>query len=54
MHNDIKWIRDEVTEIKNFTQDHEKEHKGMFLKLMSIVVILTSAIAGMIAYFIKS
>jgi hypothetical protein len=53
MHTDVKWIKSSIQNGTNWMSKHDEEHKGMVMKLVAAVTILTGAVAAFFGGMVK-
>ena len=51
MHTDVKWIKSSLQNGNVWMTKHEDEHKGLVMKLIAAIVVLTSAVAAFFGGF---
>lgn len=51
MHTDVKWIKSSLQNGESWMTKHEDEHKGLVMKLIAAVTVLTAGVAAFFGGF---
>ena len=53
IHQDVKWIKSALQNGNRWMEHHEEEHKGLLMKLIGGVTVLTAAVAAFFGGLVK-